>query len=159
MLTGIESPDLARLSRELSKMDADFAKAVRYELREPVRRVASDMKFSARTRLPKWAGADAAAGVTASSTGAGYYVKSGRSSRFSQGNYVNKTGNIRHPLFGNRDYWFDTPTGGGGWWDQMAEQVTPRAMDEFTAAVLKILDRLRSLNFGTSKVGRSTTLG
>lgn len=159
MLTGIESRDLARLASELSKMDGDFAKAVRYELREPVRRVGTDMKFSAKTRLPSYVAADAASTVTVSASGRGYYVKSKSNSRFTQGSYVNKTGNLRHPLFGNRDYWYDTPTDGQGWWDDMAEQVTPRAMDEFTAAVLKIVDRLRSLSFGTSKVGRSTRLG
>ena len=158
MLEGISSNDLAHLARDLRAMDKDFSNAVQRELREPVRRATSDLKFSARTLLPDYIAADAASGIRSSTSFKGYYVKREANSRFTQHGYTDVRGKLRHPLYGNRDYWFDTSISGRGWWTGMAERVIPRAMDEFSEALWNIVQRIATGNFSTVKVGRGTRL-
>jgi hypothetical protein len=160
-LLDIDMSEVIALQRELRAVSKDFANAVNNELREPVRRATSDFKFAARTLFPKWAAADAAAMIrSTSSTRSGYAIKreDGKSgARFTQGGYVDKTGAIRHPLYGNRDYWYDTDVGAQGWWSNMEERVVPRATEEFTAAMLRIMDRLATGNLSTRSIATGKT--
>ena len=151
-LLDIDMREVQALQRELSAVSRDFANAVQNELRAPVQRAASDFKFAARGQFPSWAKADAASTIrSTSSNRSGYAIKRENNARFTQAGYANRTSRIRHPLFGNRNYWYDTYVPGlGGWWDDMYRQTVPRATDEFTTALLKILDRLATGNLSTS---------
>lgn len=153
-LLDIDMSEVAALQRELRAVSNDFANAVNNELREPVRRATSDFKFAARTLFPKWAAADASSGIRAtSSMRSGYAIKREANSRFTQHGYADKTGAIKHPLYGNRDYWYDTDIDQlQGWWSDMEEKVVPRATEEFTEALLKVLNRLATGNLSTSTV-------
>lgn len=162
MLVDIDSRDLNKLASDLRRMDKDFGNAVRTELREPLRRMTSDLKFSARVQLPKFDNipSNAAAGIRYSTSFRGYrIVRANKDSRgFTQSGYVDRTGYLRHPLFGNRDFWYGTDVGARGWWTLMVEKTLPRAVDEFSDAVLKVVDRLVKGDLSTSKVGRGTRL-
>ena len=152
-LLDIDMREVVALQRELRAVSSDFSKAVNNELRAPVQRATSDFKFAARTLFPKWAAADAASGIRAtSSMKSGYAIKREANSRFTQHGYADKTGAIRHPLYGNRDYWYDTDVGVQGWWSDMYDKTVPRATEEFTEALLKILGRLATGDLSTTTV-------
>jgi len=157
-LLDIDMREVQALQRELKAVSKDFANAVQNELRAPVQRAASDFKFAARGQLGRY-GADAASTIRATSSNkSGYSIKREDNSRFTQDAYVNRTGNVRHPLFGNRKYWYDTPVAGAkGWWDDMYRQTVPRATEEFTEALLKILGRLATGNLSTSSIATGKT--
>ena len=157
-LLDIDMREVQALQRELRAVSKDFANAVQNELRAPVQRAASDFKFAAKGQLDKF-GSDAASTIRATSSNkSGYSIKRADNSRFTQDAYVNRTGAIRHPLFGNRKYWYDTPISGSkGWWDDMYKQTVPRATEEFTEALLKILDRLATGNLSTSTIAAGKT--
>lgn len=140
-------------------MDRDFANAVNKELRDPIRKGANEFKASAKANFPSWAAADAVSGIRASTSFSGYSIKRTANSRFTQHGSVDRYGKIRHPLFGNRDYWFDTYVGGEGWWSDKEPEIVNDVSEEFMLAVWRVVERLRTLNFSTSKVGRSTVLG
>ena len=57
-----------------------------------------------------------------------------------------------------RVFWHDTDLKAQGWWSNMYRQTVPRATDEFTTAMLRILDRLATGNLSTSTlaVGKRT---
>lgn len=152
--------EVVALQRELRAVSSDFAKAVQNELRAPVRDATNEFKAAARSELPSWVAADAASGIRAtSSSRSGYAIKREANSRFTQHGYTDRYGMIRHPLFGNRAYWYDTPVGGMGWWSDTYERVVPDATEKFTEALLKVLGRLASGNLSTSTftVGKRTT--
>ena len=161
----IDMREVQQLQRELRAVSKDFANAMQRELRAPVAKATSDFKFAARTLMPAHAKSDAASTIrTTSSNRSGYTIRREDNERFTQDAYSNRTGRIRHPLYGNRDHWFDTYVPGlGGWWDKTYDKVVPRASDEFTQVMLKILDRLASGNISTSSYlggGRPTaTIG
>ena len=146
--------EVQQLQRELKAVSKDFANAVQNELRAPVQRAASDFKFAARGQLGRH-GADAASTIRATASNrSGYSIKREDNERFTQDAYTNRTSRVRHPLFGNRNYWYDTYLpGAGGWWDKMYAQTVPRATDEFTTALLKIMDRLAGGNLSTVAKG------
>lgn len=165
----IDMREVQALQRELRAVSKDFANAVQNELRAPVQRAASDFKFAARGQIPSWPskeyGNTRSAAVreirSTSSNRSGYAIKR-ESNEFTQLGYANRTGRIRHPLFGNKKYWYTTYVPGlGGWWDDMYRQAVPRATEEFTEALLKILGRLATGNLSTTTTGRrgGTTLG
>jgi hypothetical protein len=149
----IDMSEVVALQRELRAVSADFAKAVSTELRDPVRDATNEFKAAARSELPSWVAADAASGIRAtSSSRSGYAIKREANSRFTQHGYVDRYGKIRHPLYGNRAYWFDTEVGGSGWWSNTYERVVPEAQQKFAEALLRILNRLATGNLSTSRV-------
>ena len=159
-LLDIDMSEVVQLQRELRAVSKDFANAMSRELRDPVRRATSDFKFAARTLFPKWAAADAASGIRAtSSMKSGYAIKREANSRFTQHGYADKTGAIRHPLYGNRDFWYDTDVGAQGWWSNAYDEIVPRATDEFVAAMMRIVDRLLAQDLSVTRTYRTIQSG
>ena len=158
MLVGISSDDLARLQREMRAIDKDFSNAMSKELRDAVSPMTAQLKLSARVNAPGFlSGADVASNVSQSVSFKGVSVRRRRNSRFTQGGNLD-AGRVRHPLFGNRGYWFDTATPEStGWWSKVAEDEEPEAAERLVAAMWEIVSRLRSGNLSTVKVGRGTT--
>jgi hypothetical protein len=159
-LLDIDMSEVVQLQRELRAVSRDFANAMSRELRDPVRRGANDFKSAAKSAFPKWAAADAASGIRAtSSMRSGYAIKREANSRFTQHGYADKTGAIRHPLYGNRDYWYDTDVGAQGWWSNAYDEIVPRTTEDFSTAMLRILDRLAAGDLSVTRTYRTIQSG
>ena len=159
-LLDIDMSEVVQLQRELRAVSKDFANAMGRELRDPVRRGANDFKSAAKSAFPGWAAADAASGIRASSSmRSGYAIKREANSRFTQHGYADKTGAIRHPLYGNRGYWYDTDVGAQGWWSNAYDEIVPRATDEFVAAMMRIVDRLLAQDLSVTRTYRTIQSG
>jgi hypothetical protein len=163
-LLDIDMREVQALQRELRAVSKDFANAVQNELRAPVTDLANTLKRSAKSNLPSYVASDAASTIRATSSNkSGYSIKRADNSRFTQDAYTDRTGRIRHPLFGNRKYWYDTPkppgqlSGVSGWWSRVLDDNLPEAVDEFTQALLRILDRLATGNLSTSTIASGKT--
>lgn len=50
------------------------------------------------------------------------YGRRGRGLGASNARMVNRTGQVRHPVFGNRERWANTRVGGQGWFDRTYER-------------------------------------
>lgn len=142
-------------------MDKDFANAVQRELRTPVRKAANELKSAARSNLTLYSGmgAAAASGIRASTSYKGYLIKRERNSRFSQHGSTDKLGVVRHPLYGNRNYWYDTPMGAQGWWTKTVEEVIPPAIEEFQEAVWRVVQRLANNDLSVNRTYRTIGSG
>jgi hypothetical protein len=164
-LLDIDMSEVIALQRELRAVSKDFANAMTNELRQPVQDFANELKLSARVNLPSWdrIGSNAAAGVrSTSSSKSGYSVKreNERARGFTQMGYADRTGKIRHPLYGNRDYWYENESKSRdmkGWWSKVVEDRLPEKVDEFTAAMLRIMDRLATGNLSTRSIATGKT--
>jgi hypothetical protein len=166
-LLDIDIREVQALQRELRAVSKDFANAVQNELRAPVTDLANEMKLSARVNLPKWnkMNSNTAAGIRAQASVSGYSVKreADRMRGFEQADYADKTGRIRHPLFGNYAHWYPTDQqpenapGAKGWWTTVLNARLPVHVEEFTDALLLILDRLATGNLSTSTIASGKT--
>jgi hypothetical protein len=159
----IDMREVVALQKELRAVSKDFANAVQNELRAPVTDLANEMKLSARVNLPKInkMNTNAAAGIRAQASSRGYAVKreADRMRGFEQADFIDKTGTFRHPLFGNREYWYAQESDGAGWWTTVLNARLPVHVEEFTDALLRIMDRLATGNLSTStiKTGKTRT--
>ena len=158
-LLDIDMREVQALQRELRAVSKDFANAMQNELRAPVQDFARELKLSASVNLGRH-GKDAASTIRAtSSSRSGYSVKREDNERFTQGGYSDRTGGIRHPLFGNRNYWYHTPKSSAlHWWSKVVDDRIPVYTEEFTEALLRILNRLATGNLSTTSlsIGKRT---
>ena len=159
-LLDIDMREVVALQKELRAVSKDFANAVQNELRAPVTDLANEMKLSARVNLPSWdkMNSNAAAGVRAQASSRGYAVKreADKMRGFEQADFIDKTGTLRHPLFGNRKYWYSQDVDGQGWWTTVLNARLPVHVEEFTDALMRIMDRLATGNLSTSSIGYGT---
>jgi hypothetical protein len=132
------------------------------ELRQPVQDFANELKLSARANLPNWdkMNTNQAAGIRATSSNrSGYAVKREREKArgFTQAGTADR-GFIRHPLFGNRNYWYDTPVPGAtGWWSRVVEDRLPVHVQEFSDAVWLVIRRLSASDLSTRTIPTGKT--
>jgi len=161
-LLDIDMREVVALQKELRAVSKDFANAVTNELRAPVTDLANELKLSARVNLPSWDkyNTNTAAGIRASSSNSrGYAVRreGDRMREFGdKTGSVDRTGEIRHPLFGNKKYWYSQDVGGEGWWTTVLNARLPVHVEEFTDALLRIMDRLATGNLSTTSIGYGT---
>jgi len=159
-LLDIDMREVVALQKELRAVSKDFANAVQNELRAPVTDLANEMKLSARVNLPKInkMNSNAAAGIRAQASSRGYAVKreADRMRGFEQADFIDKTGTFRHPLFGNYKYWYAQDSDGQGWWTTVLNARLPVHVEEFTDALLRIMDRLATGNLSTTSIGYGT---
>jgi len=159
----IDMSEVVALQKELRAVSKDFANAVQNELRAPVTDLANEMKLSARVNLahPKRLkmGTNTAAGIRAQASARGYAVKreADRMRGFEQADFIDKTGTFRHPLFGNYKYWYAQESDGKGWWTTVLNARLPVHVEEFTDALLRIMDRLATGNLSTTTIATGAT--
>ena len=121
---------------------------IRKDLRKPMPAFRTKVRASANAKLPSTGGlgawvASSSIRISFRDAGrtAGVHIKMGRKSGKGQAELdkLDLAGLVRHPLYGNRQYWFPQKTGGAGFftdvferteWEQIADQAFDRALDQ-----------------------------
>lgn len=68
------------------------------------------------------------------------YLKPGGTS--STAKSINRDGTVRHPLFGDRRYWFNTQVGDAGWFTDATRRATPAAIRELNLRMYVFVKRI-----------------
>jgi hypothetical protein len=118
----------------IKETQAAFADAVP----SPLRSRASNTKQTVQVRT----GRDAGVGIAVK------YGKAGRGMGASNARLANQRGQIRHPVFGNRGVWANTPVPSAqGWFDNTLQRgaptVRPFIEDALDAVARKVVDQAR----------------
>ena len=145
LLVGFDSRSLNQLQRDLRNVDKDAANALKREmraganlLRDGLRRAAVDTLSDMTNKGGSNEGTSAKYGIKSSVGNSGAKVKweATKGKRgFTQRNATNQ-GYVRHPLYGNRGFWYDTSRPHmRGWWDKAEEKHLDEAGDKIVDAL------------------------
>lgn len=130
----VEVQDYREFSRNLKKAEPSIRRNVRKRIREAAVPLSKDVMREGAEDLPgDMPGRFAGAGGKVSQTATGIRFVIGRKGAYPAG--PDRTGKIRHPLYGNREHWYSTPTKSGTW-----TQAFDRHKDEALDVVGKVLD-------------------
>jgi hypothetical protein len=155
LLAGFDASDFARFQRDIRAVDKATANALKREMRAGANILRKGLQASARENLGKFTskgalneGSAAAYGIKTSVKLSAVQVR-WRPTRGARGftqRAATNAGRIRHPLYGNRKYWYDTSTPSTrGWWDDAEEKYADKAADAVVDALDHALHTLGGL--------------
>lgn len=71
------------------------------------------------------------------------FGRRGRGLGASNARLANRTGKIRHPLYGDRDHWYNTPVPEAlGWFDHTYSECAPQVRPEIEAAMTRVVEQI-----------------
>jgi hypothetical protein len=144
----VDDGGLKELQRDLKNLDPALQRAFRKSIRTAMKPLQRDLRNSARRRLPGDLGDQAAREIGLSVTNNRVaLVWRPRKGQFSQRAALDR-GLIRHPLYGDRDYWYTTKYAKArGWWSEPAAHGIDRAIEDVNNAITDALRRFATTGY------------